>query len=61
MSLFKIKDYSKPELFKTVRGSGKKEPEENIIKNTRNLFKLKKENKKIKDRIFRDIRALSKQ
>ena len=61
MSLFKIKDYSKPELFKTVRGSGKKEPEENIIKNTRNLFKPKKENKKIKDRIFRDIRALSKQ
>ena len=61
MSLFKTKDYSKPELFKTVHGSGKKESEENIIKNTRNLFKLKIENKKIKDRIIRDIWALSKQ
>ena len=47
-------------------GKGKKsskqktlhQPEENIIKNIRNLFNLEKENKAIKDRIIIDIRAL---
>ena len=48
MSLFKIKDYSKPKRAKTVYGGAKKESEENIIKSTRNLFKLKKENEVIK-------------
>ena len=43
MSLFKTKDYSKP--VKTVNGRGKKESEENIIKNIRNLFKPKKRKK----------------
>ena len=32
--------------------------EDNIIKNERNLFGLKKENEAIKDRIIRDIRTL---
>ena len=31
---------------------------ENITKNIRNLFKLKKETKKIKDRILRDVKNL---
>ena len=35
-----------------------KQSEENIIKNIRNLFKLKKENQAIKDRIIRDIKSL---
>ena len=61
MSLFKTKDYSKPEPVKTVYESGKKESEENIIKSIRNLFKLKKEKEEIKDRIIRDIRTLFKQ
>ena len=32
--------------------------EDNIIKNTRNLFSLKTENEAIKDRIIRDIKNL---
>ena len=32
--------------------------EENIIKNTRNLFRLEKETKGIKDKILRDIKNL---
>ena len=35
MSLFKTKDYSKPEIVKTVHGGGKKKSEENIIKSIR--------------------------
>ena len=35
-------------------GGGKEKAEENITKSIRNLFKLKKENKAIKDRITRD-------
>ena len=42
-------------------GGRKKQSEENIIKNIRNLFKLKKENNTIKDRIIRDIRTLFEQ
>ena len=44
MSPFKTKDYSKPEPAKTVYWGGKKQPEENIIK----------------DRIIRNIRTLFK-
>ena len=44
-----------------MHGRGKKQPEENIIKSTRNLFKLKKEKKASKDRINRDIRILFEQ
>ena len=58
MSVFKTKDYSKLEPFKTVYESRKRQPEENIIKSIRNLLQLKKENEAIKDRIIRDIRAL---
>ena len=61
MSLFKIKDYSKPERVKTMNGGGEKQSQENIIKSIRNLFKLKKENEAIKDRIIRDIRTLFEQ
>ena len=57
MRFCKTKDYSKPEYVKTVYGGGQKQSEENIIKSIRNLFKLKKENEAIKDRIIRDIRA----
>ena len=42
-------------------GGGKKKFEEDIIKNIRNLFKLKKEKERIKDRIITDIRTLFKQ
>ena len=50
MSLFKTKDYIEAKLVKTVYGGGKKpsklkiqkQSEDNIIKNIRNLFKLKK-------------------
>ena len=52
--LVKAKDYDKPEHVKTVHGDGKKQSNENI-KFIRNLFKLKKENETIKDRIIRDI------
>ena len=58
MSLFKTKDYSKPEHVKTVYGGGRKQSEKNIIKSIRNIFKLKKENESIKNRIIRDIRTL---
>ena len=37
-------------------GGGKKQSGENIIKNIRNLFQLKKEKEEIKDRIIRDNR-----
>ena len=54
MGPFKSKDYSKPRPVKTVYGGGKKASklkiqkqfEENIIKSTRNLFKLKKKKMK---------------
>ena len=67
MSLFKACDYGKPKRVKTMCGSGKKpskskikkqSEEENIIKNKRNLFKLKEENEVRKDKIIRDIRTL---
>ena len=58
ISFSKTKDYSKPEPVKTVYEDGKKQPKENMIKSIRNLFKLKKENLTIKDRIIRDIRTL---
>ena len=61
MSLFKTKGYIKPEPVKTVYGDRKKKSEENIIKSIRNLFKLKKENQAIKDRIIRRIRTLFEQ
>ena len=61
MNLFKTKDYSKSERVKTVYTGGKKQSEENIIKSIRNLFKLKKENEAIKDRIIRDITTHFKQ
>ena len=38
-----------------------KKSEENIIKSIRNLFKLKKENESIKDRITKDITNLFEQ
>ena len=38
-----------------------KQSEDNIIRNTRNLFKLKKKKKAIKDKIFRDIKTLFEQ
>ena len=58
ISFSKTKDYSKPEPVKTVYEYRKKQPKENMIKSIRNLFKLKKENLTIKDRIIRDIRTL---
>ena len=53
MSCFKVQDYSQPKHVKTVPGGGKKpsklkiqkQSDDKIIKNIRNLFKLKKENK----------------
>ena len=38
-----------------------KQFEDNIIKNIRNFFKLKKENTTLKDRIIRDIKTLFEQ
>ena len=61
MSVFKTKGYSKPERVKTVYRGGKKQSEESIIKSIRNIFKLKKENEAIKDRIIRGIRTFFKQ
>ena len=70
MSPFKTKDYSKPKRVKILNGSGQKpsklriqkqSEEENIIKNIRNTFKLKRENETIKDRIIRDIKIAFKQ
>ena len=48
MSLFKTKDYSKPEHVKTVYGGGRKQSEKNIIKSIRNIFKLKKKMNQLK-------------
>ena len=48
-------------LKQTAYRTGKKESEENIIENFRNLFIIKKENKEIKDIIITDIRALFEQ
>ena len=42
ISLFKTKDYSKPESVKTVYGGGKKQSEEIIVKSLRDHLKLKK-------------------
>ena len=67
MSLFKTWDYSKSKRVKTFYRSKKKpnklriqkqSEEEIIIKNIRNLFKLKKDNETIKDRIIRDIKTV---
>ena len=60
MSLFKTKNYSKPEFVKTVYGGRKKQSVENIIKSIR-ILKLKIENETIKDRIIRDVRTLFEQ
>ena len=46
MSLFKTKGYSKPGPAKTVYIGGKKHSQENTIKSVRNLFKLKKKEKR---------------
>ena len=55
MIFLKTNNYSKPDRVKTVYGSRKRQPEENIIKSViKNPFKLKKENKTIKDTINRD-------
>ena len=48
-------------LKQTAYRTGKKESEENIIENFRNLFITKKENKEIKDIIITDIRTLFEQ
>ena len=72
MYLFKTnstKQYSKPKHAKNVYGIGKKlrklkikkQSEDNIIKNIRNLFWLKKGNEAIKDKIVRDIKTLFEQ
>ena len=61
MCLYKIQNYSKPEPVKIVQGGGKKQSEGNIIKSIRNLFKLRKENEAIKDRIITDTRKLFEQ
>ena len=59
MSLYKTKDYSKPEPAKIVYGGGKKLSKPKS-QNTRNTFLLKKKKKEIKDRIIRDIWTLFK-
>ena len=68
ISLFNTKtpnDYGKQIMHgrgkKTSKPKTQKQSEENIAKSIRNLFKLKKENEVIKDRIIRDIRTLFKQ
>ena len=61
MSLVKTNAYSKLQSVKTVYGGGKKQSEENIIKSIRNLFKLKAEKERIKDRMIRDIMTLFKE
>ena len=69
MSLFKTKDQIKPKRFKTVYRSGKKsqklkvekQSEDNMIKNIINIFKLRKENTTLKDRMIRDINTLLEQ
>ena len=62
------KDYSCPKCFETVYGGRKKPSQLEIhtkkkkilrnIKSLTNVFKLKKENTAIKDRIIRDIKVL---
>ena len=47
MSIFKAKDYIEPEWKQTKQIRNAKKSD-NIIKNIRNLFKVKKENKTIK-------------
>ena len=69
MSFFKTEGYSKSKCVKTVYGSGKKpnklkiqqQPQDNIIKNKRNLFKQEKEIESIKERTIRDIKKLFEQ
>ena len=66
VALFKTKDCSQPKRVRTAYRGGKKPrklkmqnpSEKNIIKNVRNIFKLQKENKTIKDIIIRDIKIL---
>ena len=60
MSLYKTKDYSKPEPVKIVYGGGEKLSKPKS-QNTRNAFLLKKKKKKIKDRIIIEIWTLFKQ
>ena len=59
-------DSAKPKRIKTVYGSGKKpnylklqkqSEEDSIIKNIKDLFKLKKENEVIKNGIITDIKT----
>ena len=58
--------YGKPKRVRNLYGVGKKpsklkikkQSEDKIIKNMRNLFKLKKENEKIKDTIIRNTKKL---
>ena len=45
-------------MIKSSRLEKDKKIEDNIIKDIRNLFKLKKENKAIKYKVIRDIRYL---
>ena len=61
MSLFKTKDYSKPERVKTVYGGGKNSQKKNITKSIRNIFKIKKGNEAIIDGIIRDVATIFKQ
>ena len=69
INLLKTKDYSQQKRLKTVYRIEKKPSKLNIqrqsekgngIKNIRNLFRLKKENEAIKDRIISDIKTLLK-
>ena len=54
--------YSKASKLKTAsKLKPQKQSEDNIIKNIRNLFKLKKEIEAIKDRIISDIKILFEQ
>ena len=46
---------------KPSKPKAQNQSEENIIKSIKNLFKLKKENEAIKNRIIRDIRTLFEQ
>ena len=45
-------------MIKSSRLEKDKKIEDNVIKDIRNLFKLKKENKAIKCKVIRDIRKL---
>ena len=64
MSLFNTnpyKDYSKPKRVKNVYGGRKKPRKLEIIKNVKNLFRLKRKIDAIKDRVIRDSRKLFEQ